>query len=74
MNDEVSAARGLIRTAVAELEADVAYFDARLTLIGRCPDTAYKRAQIKTYETLSHSLADTLKSLKQTRVRKRKRR
>lgn len=73
MNDEASTSRGLIRTDVAELEADVAYFDARLTLIGRCPDTAYKRAQIRTYETLSQSLAGTLHSLKKKRVRQRKR-
>lgn len=74
MSDEISTSRGLIRTDVAELEADVAYFDARLTLIGRCPDTAYRRAQIKTYETLSQSLAATLHALKKKQGRQRKRR
>ncbi len=74
MSEEVSASRGLIRTDVAELEADVAYFDARLTLIGRSPDTAYKRAQIRTYQTLSKSLSGTLRSLKRKRTPRRRER
>lgn len=54
----------LIRMDVLELEADVAYFDARLCLVSDRPDTSYKKAQIKTYQTLEKSLNATLSALK----------
>lgn len=49
------------------LEADVAYFDARLSLAGEHPDTAYQKAQKKTYETLGRVMSSTLENLKRKR-------
>ncbi|MFN2187241.1 MAG: fumarate hydratase [Candidatus Promineifilaceae bacterium] len=45
------------------LEADVAYFGARLELIGE-PHTRYQLAQLKVYKALEASLEDNLKRLK----------
>jgi hypothetical protein len=46
------------------LEADMAFFEARLSLAGEAPDTAYQRAQIKTYQTLGSLFGDTIKTLR----------
>ncbi|MCU7851692.1 MAG: fumarate hydratase [Candidatus Thiodiazotropha sp. (ex Monitilora ramsayi)] len=45
------------------LEADVAYFGARLELVGE-PQTRYQAAQLKVYKALEASLCDNLKRLK----------
>ena len=45
----------------------MAFFEARLTLAGEAPDTAYQRAQIKTYQTLNALIGKTLKGLKPQR-------
>jgi hypothetical protein len=52
---------------VCSLEADMAFFEARLSLAGEAPDTVYQRAQIKTYRTLGVLLGETLKNLKPPR-------
>ena len=52
------------RMDVCSLEADIAFFDARLSLAGDAPDTLYQLAQIKTYQTLGLLLGDTLEQLK----------
>jgi hypothetical protein len=52
------------RIDVCSLEADMAFFEARLCLAGEQPDTVYQRAQIKTYQTLGLLLGDQLKSLR----------
>ena len=49
---------------VSSLEADVAFFEARLSLAGESPDTFYQIAQIKTYQTLGKLIGDTLKTIK----------
>ncbi len=49
--------------SVSALEADVAYFDARLSLLSDEPVTRYQRAQIKTYRTLERLLSDKLAGL-----------
>ncbi len=41
------------------LEADIAYFSARLELVGH-PVTYYQLAQVKVYRVLSHALEETL--------------
>lgn len=56
---------------VTELEADVAYFDARLCLVSHRPETSYKKAQIKTYQTLEKALNATLSSLKKRQTQQR---
>jgi hypothetical protein len=45
------------------LEADVAYFGARLELVGE-PHTRYQAAQLKVYKALEEALVDNLKRLK----------
>ena len=55
------------RVDVCTLEADMAFFEARLTLAGDAPDTAYQRAQIKTYRTLNALVGKTLQGLKPQR-------
>lgn len=52
------------RTDLNALEADVAYFDARLSLAGEQQDTAYQKAQKKTYETLGKVMSGTLDKLR----------
>ncbi len=53
-----------LRVDICSLEADIAFFEARLSLAGELPDTAYQRAQIKTYQTLDTLLRQTLRTLK----------
>ena len=55
------------RVDVCSLEADMAFFEARLSLAGDAPDTAYQRAQIKTYQALGRQLAETLALLRAER-------
>ena len=55
------------RLDVSSLEADMAFFEARLSLAGDAPDTRYQLAQIKTYQTLGVLVGDTLKTLKPRR-------
>lgn len=45
------------------LEADVAYFGARLELVGE-PHTRYQAAQLKVYRALEAALGDNLKRLR----------
>lgn len=52
------------RLDVASLEADVAFFDARLSLAGEHPDSAYQKAQKKTYEMLGQVMSGTLETLR----------
>ena len=49
---------------VSSLEADMAFFEARLSLAGESPNTVYQIAQIKTYKTLGRLIGDTLSTLK----------
>jgi len=55
------------RMDVSTLEADMAFFEARLSLAADDPDTLYQRAQIKTYQTLGLQLGDTLERLRPKR-------
>lgn len=51
------------RVHVARLEADVAYFEARLRLIGE-PHSVYQRAHRKTFEVLHHALASRARKIR----------
>lgn len=42
--------------SVSGLEADLAYFEARLALIGSTPTTIHQKAQIKAFATLGKLL------------------
>lgn len=59
------------RVDVASLEADMAFFEARLSLADHAPDTSYQRAQVKTYRTLGILLGRTLKKLRPVAPRAR---
>lgn len=49
---------------VCTLEADLAFFEARLSLAGGDADTAYRRAQVKTFQTLGRLIGDSLNRLR----------
>lgn len=49
---------------LSELEADLAYCDARLTLIGDDPDTPYQRAQVKAFKLLQKQLGQAMDAQK----------
>ena len=53
-----------LATDLCSLEADLAFFEARLSLAGEAPDTVYQRAQIKTYQTLGALLGETVDKLR----------
>lgn len=52
------------RIDVPSLEADIAFFEARLSLAEHSPDSSYQRAQVKTYQTLGELLGKTLQALR----------
>lgn len=54
------------------LEADVAYFSARLELIGH-PETSYQAAQCKVYQALEQALKETLQRLRGSESKKDRR-
>ena len=56
-----------VATDLCSLEADLAFFAARLSLAGEAPDTAYQRAQIKTYQTLGAQIGETIDKLRPRR-------
>ncbi len=45
---------------LARLEADIAYFDARLSLLKSGPASCYQEAQIKAYRALESLLVERL--------------
>lgn len=47
------------------LEADLAYFGARLELVGE-PETSYQAAQLKVYRALAKSLEENLQRLRRS--------
>ena len=50
--------------SVSGLEADIAYFDARLAMLEKEPVTSYQKAQIQTYRALESALIGTLVRLR----------
>lgn len=59
----MSKKRSTIRSAKAEtyrLQADLAFFEARLALAGVAADTSYHRAQIKAFAALGEQLGRRL--------------
>jgi len=52
------------RPDIHAIEADVAYFDARISFALRGERTVYKQAQRRAYEALSKSLSETLERLR----------
>jgi hypothetical protein len=50
---------------LSELEADLAYCDARIGLVGTDPDTPYQRAQLKAFVMLQAQLGRALEERRQ---------
>ncbi|MES9992991.1 MAG: fumarate hydratase [Candidatus Thiodiazotropha sp.] len=55
------------------LEADLAYFGARLELVGE-PETSYQAAQLKVYKALEAALEENLKRLRKKESRSKAKR
>ena len=49
--------------SISSLEADIAYFEARVELVGK-PETCHQEAQIKTYQALDMAMRETLARLR----------
>ena len=64
MPEEQYKTGGPNRLDASMIEADIAFFDARLSLAARRPGTVYQQAQIKTYRTLGQLLGKTLETLR----------
>ncbi len=62
-----------LKPSISVLEADIAYFEARLALLSEFPESYYQEAQIKAYKELETVLAGTLEQLKGISTKKRKR-
>jgi 5-bromo-4-chloroindolyl phosphate hydrolysis protein len=60
------------RPSVSKLEADLAYFDARICLLGEKATSSYQNAEIKAYRALETSLNETLERLRRRRKQKRR--
>ena len=52
-----------MRLQISALEADIAYFDARLALLGGVPGSFYQEAQIKAYRELERVLQGRLQRM-----------
>ncbi|OOZ35915.1 hypothetical protein [Solemya velesiana gill symbiont] len=50
--------------SVSALEADIAYFDARLALLSDRPRTYYEDAQLRAYQELINILTEHLEKLR----------
>lgn len=59
------------RLSIHELEADIAYFDARLALVKSVPEGLHQSAQKKTYSALEQVLRDDLERLRGARLKRR---
>lgn len=64
MSEENAKPAHALRLDIPTLEADIAYFQARLSFARRGEDTTYKQAQRRTYQALSDSLGATLSKLR----------
>jgi len=57
------------RIRISALEADVAYFDARLALLTGPPSSCYQEAQIRAYRELVATLSEMLERLQSLQPR-----
>jgi len=49
--------------SISSLEADIAYFEARVELVGK-PETYHQEAQLKAYQALEMAMRETLARLR----------
>ncbi len=66
------AARQASKLRKSELEADVAYFEARLSMLDDEVETNYQQAQKKIYKLLGDALSRSLSELEKERAKQGK--
>jgi hypothetical protein len=64
MNDTANKSTKDMLTQISEIEANLAFFEARFSLIEHQPDSTYKQAQVKAYVAMHDQLTNQLKELK----------
>jgi predicted nucleic acid-binding Zn-ribbon protein len=52
-----------LQTQISKIEANIAFFEARFSLIEHQPDSVYKQAQLKAYKAMHQQLSDQLEEL-----------
>ena len=63
-SDPVSEKKEWGRLSASSLEADIAYFDARLALLDGQATSSYKRAEVHAYRELGKIMTDILAKLR----------
>ena len=56
----------------SKLEADIAYFEARLSMLDEKPTTSYQNAQVRAYTALESLLNETLERIRSQQRKRRK--
>ena len=64
MNDTAKKSTRDLITEISEIEANIAFFEARFSLIEHQHDSTYKQAQVKAYKAMHEQLTNQLKELK----------
>lgn len=64
MSDALSPDKSTPKADIPSLEADMAFFDARLSFAGNGPHSAYQKAQIKAYLALGEHIGAELNDLR----------
>ena len=52
-----------LQTQISKIEANIAFFEARFSLIKNQPESVYKKAQLKAYQAMHQQLSDQLETL-----------
>lgn len=63
---------GWQRPSISVLEADLAYFDARLTMLEEKPGTSYFNAQRRAFESLTIAMREMIEQLRGERKRRKR--
>lgn len=62
--DEVLRNKKRLTLELSELEADLAYCDTRLAMVGPDPETSYQKAQAKAFKLLEKQLRQRVLQIK----------
>lgn len=54
-----------LQVEISKTEANIAFFEARFSLVQQHPDSSYKKAQIKAYQAMHEQLSQRLEKLNQ---------
>lgn len=72
MTDKAQNRKEWAKVSISSLEADVAYFDARLAMLGEDIESHYQYAQLKAYKELERILKEILARLEAKPKRKKR--